>query len=290
MVKNFRPGADEYFLKIAMVVSERSTCLRRNNGAVIVKDKQVLSTGYNGAVSGAKDCLELGCRKDQLKIPRGSGQEECRASHSEMNAIVQAAKHGTNIGGATIYSTLTPCMICARAIVNAGIKKYVTFSDYADKHEFLALFEEVGIEFVKMSEPTFSKENALKRERVLVVLSKEFDKVCSDKGLITKDIKKIYNFLLENSRFIERDAAENNTEYKQIIPQNVIRYEDKYFLMKKLSKSRESRLHDLFHLGAGGHIDLADANDKEGDVITKGMLRELDEELNIKVKNFDLKG
>lgn len=288
-MKNFRPAIDEYFLKIAIVVSERATCLRHNVGAVMVRDKQILTTGYNGAAANAKDCTELGCLRDQQNIPSGTRHEICRAIHAEMNAVIQAGLHGVNTEGATLYCTHNPCIICAKILANAKIKKFVTFGDYPD-NEFLKLFKEVGIEFVKMKKPGFSKDIAVAEERVLVVDSDSFDRICPQKGFITKDLDKIYEFLLSNCKFIDRESAEENLDYKQIIPQNIIKCSKKYFLMKKLKKSKEMRLHDLYHLGAGGHVDIADSNDEKGDVIFKGMWRELMEELSVQAENFELKG
>lgn len=289
LMKNFRPLIDEYFLKIAMVVSERATCLRHNVGAVLVRDKHILTTGYNGATAGVKDCIELGCLRDQQNIPSGTKHEICRAIHAEMNAVIQAALHGVSTEGATMYCTHTPCIICAKILANAKIKKFVTFGDYPD-YEFLKLFDEARIEFITLPRPKFSKEEAIKEERVLVVESDIFNKLCPEKGFITKDLKEIYKALLENCKFMDRDSAENNEDYKQIVPQNLIKYENKYFLMKKLSKSKESRLHDLYYLGAGGHIDLTDSNDEKGDVIFKGMWRELMEEITVDTEDFELKG
>lgn len=139
-----RPDIDTYFLKIAKVVSQRSTCRRHNVGAVLVKDKQILSTGYNGAAAGVKDCLELGCLRDELKIPSGTRHEICRAIHAEQNAIIQAAKHGVSTENATIYCTHSPCIICAKIIVNAGIKRVVCITQYPDK-DSENLFKEAGI-------------------------------------------------------------------------------------------------------------------------------------------------
>ncbi len=147
--KASRIGIDEYFLKIAKVVSERATCRRHNVGAVIVKNKQILTTGYNGAAAGLKDCLELGCLRDALKIPSGTRQEICRAIHAEQNAIIQAALHGVQIEGATMYCTHSPCIICAKMIANAKIKRFVTCGEYADK-SFEPLFAEAGIKFEKI--------------------------------------------------------------------------------------------------------------------------------------------
>ena len=141
-----RPELDEYFLKIALVVAERSTCLRHHVGAVAVKNKHILSTGYNGAAAGLRDCLELGCLRDEKHIPSGTMQEICRGIHAEQNAIIQASLHGVSIEGATIYCTHSPCILCAKMLANARIKRFVTFGRYADD-SFLGLFAEAGIEF-----------------------------------------------------------------------------------------------------------------------------------------------
>lgn len=148
-----RPNIDEYFLKFAMLAAERSTCLRHNVGAVIVKDKHILTTGYNGAPAGTKDCTELGCLRNELKIPSGTQQEVCRATHGEQNAIIQAAYHGVSVKDATLYCTHSPCIICAKMIVNAGIKRVVTYSDYNDD-TFVSLFKEAGIKFEKHDKPS----------------------------------------------------------------------------------------------------------------------------------------
>jgi dCMP deaminase len=148
-----RPDWDEYFMKIAMLVSERSTCHRHHIGAVIVKDKRVLTTGYNGAAAGTKDCLELGCLKDELKIPSGTKHEVCRAIHAEQNAIIQAALHGQNTEGAVIYCTHSPCMLCAKMIINAKIKRFVTYTKYSDE-SFKALFKEAGVEYIEVEKPS----------------------------------------------------------------------------------------------------------------------------------------
>ena len=140
-----RPDIDEYFLKIASVVGERATCRRHHMGAVAVKDKQILTTGYNGAPAGQKDCLELGCLRDELGIPSGERPEICRAIHAEQNVIIQAALHGVSLEGSTIYCTHTPCVLCAKMLVNARIKRFVSFRKYNDD-EFIDLFREAGIE------------------------------------------------------------------------------------------------------------------------------------------------
>ncbi len=140
-----RPGSDEYFLKIASVVAERSTCRRHHVGAVAVRDKHILATGYNGAPSGFKDCLELGCLRDELGIPSGERQEVCRGIHAEQNVIIQATLHGVSLEGSTIYATHTPCILCAKMLVNAKIQRFVSFGKYSDD-SFIDLFQEAGIE------------------------------------------------------------------------------------------------------------------------------------------------
>jgi dCMP deaminase len=139
-----RLDIDEYFLKIASVVAERSTCRRHHMGAVAVRDKHILATGYNGAPAGAKDCLELGCLRDELGIASGTRQEICRAIHAEQNVIVQAGLHGVSIGGSTVYCTHTPCVLCAKMLVNAKIERLVSFGKYNDD-TFVELFREAGI-------------------------------------------------------------------------------------------------------------------------------------------------
>ena len=140
-----RPETDQYFLKIASVVAERATCHRHHVGAVAVKDKHILTTGYNGAPAGLKDCLELGCLRDELGIPSGTRQEICRGIHAEQNVIIQGALHGVSLEGSTIYCTHTPCVLCAKMLVNAKIERFVSFGRYNDD-EFLDLFREAGIE------------------------------------------------------------------------------------------------------------------------------------------------
>ncbi len=140
-----RLDADQYFLKIASVVAERSTCRRHHVGAVAVRDKHILTTGYNGAPSGLKDCLELGCLRDEMNIPSGERHEICRGIHAEQNVIIQAALHGISLEGSTIYCTHTPCVLCAKMLVNAKIKRLVSFGKYSDD-TFTDLFKEAGIE------------------------------------------------------------------------------------------------------------------------------------------------
>jgi dCMP deaminase len=112
---------------------------------VAVRDKHILATGYNGAPSGLKDCLELGCLRDELHIPSGERQELCRGIHAEQNVIIQASLHGVSLEGSTIYATHTPCVLCAKMLVNAKIKRYVSFGRYNDS-AFINLFKEAGIE------------------------------------------------------------------------------------------------------------------------------------------------
>jgi dCMP deaminase len=128
-----RPSWDEYFMGIAELAATRSTCLRRQVGAVIVKNKKILATGYNGAPSGLKHCLDIGCLRDQLKIPSGERHELCRATHAEQNAIVQAALFGVSIKDASMYSTAHPCILCTKLIINAGIRRIVIKDSYPDK-------------------------------------------------------------------------------------------------------------------------------------------------------------
>ncbi len=143
-----RPSWDEYYMNIVELIKERSTCLRRKVGAVIVKDKRILTTGYNGAPSGCKHCIDLGCLREKMNIPSGERHELCRASHAEQNAIVQAAKHGISIDGGTIYVTTQPCAICSKLIINSGIKRVVYKGEYPDGLS-LELLNEAEIETVK---------------------------------------------------------------------------------------------------------------------------------------------
>jgi len=132
MTLNNRPSWDDYFKKITEEVKTRSTCLRRQVGAIIVQNKRILATGYNGAPSGLKHCLEVGCLREKLRIPSGERQELCRGLHAEQNAIIQAAQHGVSISGATIYTTNKPCVSCTKMIINAGIKEIVYLEEYKD--------------------------------------------------------------------------------------------------------------------------------------------------------------
>lgn len=143
-----RPTWDEYFIDIVELIKSRSTCLRRQVGALIVKDKRILSTGYNGAPSGCAHCLEIGCMREQLKVPSGQRHELCRAIHAEQNAIVQAAYSGVSVKGGTMYTTDQPCVLCAKMIINAGIEKIVFKGDYPDELS-MKMLREAGVRVVK---------------------------------------------------------------------------------------------------------------------------------------------
>ncbi|HEY9062599.1 MAG TPA: cytidine/deoxycytidylate deaminase family protein [Pseudobacteroides sp.] len=144
-----RPSWDEYFMDIVDLIKSRSTCIRRQVGALIVKDKRILATGYNGAPTGCKHCSDIGCLRDQLNIPSGQRHELCRAIHAEQNAIVQAANSGVSLSGGTLYVTIQPCVLCAKMAINAGIKKIVFRGDYPDELS-MELLKEAGIRVVRM--------------------------------------------------------------------------------------------------------------------------------------------
>ena len=137
--KDTRPSWDEYFLEIAGIVSKRSTCLRRKVGAVVVKERRILATGYNGTPSKIEHCAQTGCLREKLNIPSGQRHELCRGLHAEQNALLQAALYGISLKGSTMYITNLPCIICAKMIINAGIKEVVICGSYPDKmaSEFL---------------------------------------------------------------------------------------------------------------------------------------------------------
>lgn len=139
-----RPSNDEYFMEMAQLVSSRSTCLRRKVGAVVIKEKRVLSTGYNGSPKGTKHCEELGCIRVKLNVPSGVRHELCRGAHAEQNAVAQAAYFGVSVDGATLYTTTYPCSMCAKVLINAGIKEIVYSEGYADELS-KDLLEEAGV-------------------------------------------------------------------------------------------------------------------------------------------------
>ncbi|WP_321370912.1 cytidine/deoxycytidylate deaminase family protein [uncultured Desulfuromusa sp.] len=127
-----RPGWDEYFMQITQLVATRSTCMRRKVGALLVKDKNILATGYNGVPSGITHCDVTGCLRDQLNVPSGERHELCRGLHAEQNAIIQAAKHGANISGSILYCTDSPCIICSKMLINAGVTDVIFARGYPD--------------------------------------------------------------------------------------------------------------------------------------------------------------
>ena len=144
-----RIGWDEYFMSMAELASKRSTCLRRQVGAVIVKDNQVLATGYNGAPKGLPNCCDLGdCLRQKMNIPSGERHELCRAVHAENNAITQCAVNGVSCKGGTIYITDSPCIMCLKQIINAGIKKIVALEMYPDKMS-QEMLNACNIQFIK---------------------------------------------------------------------------------------------------------------------------------------------
>lgn len=147
MDKSERPSWDSYFMQIAQLVASRSTCMRRQVGAVIVKDKQILSTGYNGSPSGLKHCGEVGCLRQVLNISSGERTEICRAVHAEQNALLQAARHGVAIEGADMYTSVQPCVLCTKMIINTGIKRVIYASPYPDSMA-MKIAEESGLELI----------------------------------------------------------------------------------------------------------------------------------------------
>jgi dCMP deaminase len=145
-----RPTHDEYFMEIANVVAKRSTCLRIHVGAVIVRDGQILSTGYNGAPHGFEHCLDIGCIREKENIAHGTRHELCRAVHAEQNAIIQAAIHGVSIEGATVYCTHQPCILCTKMIINCKMKRVVFQNGYPDEMS-IQFLKQAGIEILRMA-------------------------------------------------------------------------------------------------------------------------------------------
>lgn len=144
-----RPSWDDYFMEIVELIKTRSTCIRRQVGALIVKDKRILATGYNGAPMGCKHCDEIGCLREEMQIPSGQRHELCRAIHAEQNAIIQAAYSGTSVMDGTLYVTHQPCVLCAKMAINAGIRKIVFKGEYPDQLA-LNLLNEANIEVVRI--------------------------------------------------------------------------------------------------------------------------------------------
>ncbi len=146
-----RPSWDEYFIDIVELIKSRSTCIRRQVGALIVKDKRILATGYNGAPTGCKHCTQIGCLREQMGIPSGQRHELCRGIHAEQNAIIQAAYSGVSVKDSVLYVTNQPCVLCAKMIINSGISKIVFKGDYPDELA-MTMLQEAGIEVVKYEE------------------------------------------------------------------------------------------------------------------------------------------
>ena len=142
-----RPSWDEYFMEMAELTAQRSTCLRRHVGAVIVRDKHAMSTGYNGAPKGLQHCAELGgCLREKLHVPSGERHELCRALHAEQNAIIQAARYGIDIRDSKIYITTQPCITCAKMCINAGINEIIYANPYPDELS-LGMLDEAGVPY-----------------------------------------------------------------------------------------------------------------------------------------------
>jgi len=156
MTDNVRPAWDTYFMEISCLVAKRSTCMRRKVGAIVVKDRRILATGYNGAPSNVRHCSEVGCLREQLGVPSGERHELCRGIHAEQNAIIQAAYHGVSINKATLFCTNLPCSICAKMIINAGIERIVYQSGYADPLS-AEMLTEADVELIKL-EPSPGEE------------------------------------------------------------------------------------------------------------------------------------
>ncbi|MBW1708500.1 MAG: cytidine/deoxycytidylate deaminase family protein [Deltaproteobacteria bacterium] len=149
--KKSRPTWDEYFLQITDMVASRSTCVRRQVGAILVMEKRILATGYNGAPQGLQHCLDIGCIRATNDVPSGQRHELCRGIHAEQNVIIQAARYGISIPGSTLYCTTQPCVICTKMLINAGVRRICYREGYADKLS-LEMLEQAGIELVKMEE------------------------------------------------------------------------------------------------------------------------------------------
>lgn len=155
-----RPDWDSYFMEIAEVVAKRSTCLRRQVGAVLVKDRQILATGYNGTPKGIAHCEEVGCLREQLHVPSGQNHELCRGIHAEQNAVIQAAVNGVSTKGATLYCTHQPCVVCSKILINAGIERIVYAHPYPDRlaQEMLASDKQLTLEEFKPKKTSKSKK------------------------------------------------------------------------------------------------------------------------------------
>ena len=146
MEKNDRPSWDEYFMGITELVAQRATCLRRRVGAILVRDRRIITTGYNGAPSGIRHCREVGCLRQALGVPSGERHELCRGLHAEQNAIIQGALHGVSLEGATLYCTNQPCSICSKMLINARITDICYLEGYDDPLA-VEMLAEAGISF-----------------------------------------------------------------------------------------------------------------------------------------------
>ena len=144
-----RPAWDQYFLKIASVVATRSTCLRRQVGALVVKDRRILTTGYNGAPRGLSHCLDIGCLRSEAGAESGTEHELCRGLHAEQNTIIQAAIHGVSIEGGSLYGTHQPCVLCTKMLISAGLDAIYYIEPYPDELS-LKLLEEAGVHCRRM--------------------------------------------------------------------------------------------------------------------------------------------
>ena len=152
--QNSRPSWDEYFMGIAEAVSRRSNCMSRKVAAVVVQDKRIVSTGYNGTPRGLPNCNEGGCPRCNSKADSGTRLGECYCSHAEENAIVQAAYHGISVRGATMYCLLSPCLICTKMIINAGIKRVVYGRAYHGIDTSIQLLGMAGVSTWRLQEQT----------------------------------------------------------------------------------------------------------------------------------------
>lgn len=152
-----RPDWDSYFMEMAQVASKRSTCLRRSVGAVIVKDKRLLATGYNGTPKGLAHCEEVGCFRTKMNVPSGKMHELCRGIHAEQNAVIQAAVYGVSVDGATLYCTHQPCVVCTKILINAGIKRIVYANPYPDELAENMMKEATDLEIVIWNPEASSK-------------------------------------------------------------------------------------------------------------------------------------
>ncbi len=144
-----RPPWDDYFMSITRLVAERSTCLRRKVGAILVREKRILATGYNGAPEGLQHCLDIGCLREKLEIPSGQRHELCRALHAEQNVLIQAARYGIGVVDAELYCTNLPCIICTKMLINAGIHTIYYAEGYADEMS-MDMLREAGMRLVRL--------------------------------------------------------------------------------------------------------------------------------------------